>query len=352
MARQVRKGRIIIVSIMIILSVIALMIVAPFFQAILAALVISYMFLPLQNRFVKWTRSPSLSAALVLLIITLFIVIPLILSGFLLVREVQSVVGSTGMGLTQAIETLELPASVNEFIERHDIENYILGAVIDLSDRVIGNLDRILFNVFYLGIQLFVFFFLTFFFLRDYAHIQGLVKHVSHNLLSKDDASLLETYFSRVGTNVNLVVRGTIVTALVQVLLLVPAYYLLGIQTPLIWGILTFFVSLMPVIGVPFVWVPLTLFKIFEALTLSDQGFLIRAIVVIAWGTLVVGQIDNFIKPAIIGKQAKTHPTVVLLGIIGGLPLFGFIGIIVGPVILTMVVMFFNTFFVERPEES
>ncbi|MFT4308174.1 MAG: AI-2E family transporter, partial [Candidatus Woesearchaeota archaeon] len=352
MARHVRKGRIIIVSIMILLSIVALMIMAPFFQAILGALVISYMFLPLQQALVRRTRMPGLSAAIVLAIIAFFVIIPLILSGFLLIREVQSIVGSTGMGFTQALETMELPEYLSEFVERHDLENYFRGAVIDLADRVIGNLDRILLNMFYLGLQLFVFAFLTFFFLRDYSTIQKLVRHVSHNLLTKDDAHLLDTYFSRVGTNVNLVVRGTIITALVQVLLLVPAYYLLGIQTPLIWGILTFFVSLMPVIGVPFVWVPLTLFKIFEALTLGDQGLLIRAIVVIVWGTLVVGQIDNFIKPAIIGKQARTHPTVVLLGIIGGLPVFGFIGIIVGPVVLTMVIMFFNTFFVERPEES
>jgi predicted PurR-regulated permease PerM len=352
MARQVRKGRIIIVAIMILLSIIALLIARPYFQAILGALVVAYMFLPLQDWFVKRTDRPGLSAGIVVAIITLVLIIPLMLSGFLLVREVQTVISNTGFGIDEAIGSFEFPSWLTDFVERHDVENYLRGAVLDLSETVLGNLDRILFNVFSLALQLFVFFFLTYYFLRDYAAIQNLIRHVSHNLLSKDDASLLEAYFSRVGTTVNTVVRGTIIVAAVQSLLLVPAYYLVGVPTPLIWGILTFFVCLLPMIGAPFVWVPLLVFKVFEALTMSDQGLLIRSAIYFAWAFLIVSNIDNVMKPAIIGKQAKIHPTVVLLGIIGGLPLFGFIGVIIGPVVLTAVVMFFNTFFVERLEAS
>lgn len=355
MARRVRKGRIILVTIMVLLSIVALLIMWPYMRAILAALVVSYIFLPLQQVLVKRTKHPSLSASITLLIIALFVIVPLVLSGFLLVQEAQLLVTDSSIGINQAIESIssiELPEAVTSIIDQERIEQYLTGTIESLSSDVSNDLNTILYNAANVFLQLFVFLFLTFFFLRDYVRIQNVVSHAGRSLLTLSDAKLLETYFGRVGNTVNAVVRGTIIISIVQSLLLVPAYYLVGISTPLIWGILTFFVGLVPIIGVPGVWLPILLFKLFEALAFSDQGLLVRVVIYALWAMIVVSQIDNVIRPAIIGRQAKIHPVVIFLGIIGGLPLFGIVGVIVGPVVLTAVIMFFNMFFIERPEEA
>lgn len=355
MARRLRKGRIILVATMVLLSIIALLIVWPYFRAILGALVVSYIFLPLQQLLVRKTKNPSLSAFIVLLVIGLFLIVPLTVSGFLLVREVQLVVTDSNLGINQAISAIgsvHVPATIASVIHQQRLEQYLQNAVVTVSNRIVSDLDRILVNALGLLLQIFVFVFLTYFFLRDYGAMQHTVRRVSRNLLSKSDATLLETYFVRVGSTVNSVVRGTIIVALVQSLLLVPVYYLVGISTPLIWGILTFFIALIPLVGVPGAWVPILAFKVFQALVTNDHALLVRDVIYAAWALLVVSNIDNIIKPAIIGRQARIHPVVVFLGIIGGLPLFGIVGLIVGPVVLTAVLMFYNTFFVERPEEA
>lgn len=355
MAKRLRKGRIILVSVMVLLSLVALLIVWPYFRAILGALVVSYIFLPLQQLLVRKTKNRGLSASIVLVVIALFLIVPLILSGFLLVREVQLIVTDSNLGINQAINAIgsvQVPSAVASLIHQQRLEQYVQNAVVTFSDRIVADLDRILVNALGLALQVFVFVFLTFFFLRDYDAIQRTIRLVSRNLLSGPDATLLETYFARVGSTVNSVVRGTIIVALVQSLLLVPVYYLVGISTPLIWGILTFFVALVPLVGVPGVWVPVLAFKVFQALATNDHALLVRDIIYAAWALVVVSNIDNIIKPAIIGRHARIHPVVIFLGIIGGLPLFGIVGLIVGPVVLTAVVMFYNTFFVERPEEK
>lgn len=355
MVRRARKGRIILVTIMVLLSIVALLMLRPYMNAILGALVISYIFLPLQHALVKRTKNPDLSASIVLIIIALFVIVPMLLSGFLLIREVQLLVTDSSIGINQAIESISsitVPESLSGFIDQELIEEYLTGTVTSLSSTISYDLNTILYNAANVFLQFFIFSFLTFFFLRDYIRIQNVVNHVGKSLLSASDASLLQTYFARVGSTVNAVVRGTIIVSIVQSLLLVPVYYLVGISTPLIWGILTFFVGLVPLIGVPGVWVPILIFKLFEALMTGDSGLLINVVIFAVWAIGFVSTIDNVIRPAIIGRQIRIHPVVIFLGILGGLPIFGIVGVIIGPVVLTAVLMFFNTFFVERPEEQ
>ena len=76
----------------------------------------------------------------------------------------------------------------------------------------------------------------------------------------------------------------------------------------------------------------------------SDTFMVVKGLLLMLYGTFVIGLIDNFLKPKIIGDRAKVHPVLVLLGVLGGLKFFGFIGILVGPVLLALLVSFVEVY--------
>jgi len=107
------------------------------------------------------------------------------------------------------------------------------------------------------------------------------------------------------------------------------------------WAVLTFFAAILPFIGAPLIWFPIAILRIIEGF-LGKSNYVYSGVGLLLWGFLLVSTIDNIIKPKIIGDRAKLHPLIVFLGIIAGLKLFGFIGIIVGPVICAIAVSIIN----------
>ena len=125
------------------------------------------------------------------------------------------------------------------------------------------------------------------------------------------------------------VVHGSFVVAMVQGLLAGLAYYFLGVPFAVLWGVLTAFVSLLPVGGSTLVSIPATIY-------LFLQGETIRAFVLLAWSLGVVGTVDNILKPLLIGNRLGLPVLFLFFGILGGLALFGATGIILGPVIFAL----------------
>jgi predicted PurR-regulated permease PerM len=96
------------------------------------------------------------------------------------------------------------------------------------------------------------------------------------------------------------------------------------------------FAALIPFIGTPIIWMPAALYKIFNGLTANNNSAITQGVLLMLYGVLIVSTIDNLLKPKIIGNKAKVHPIFVLLGVLGGLKLFGVIGLVIGPVILAV----------------
>ena len=124
------------------------------------------------------------------------------------------------------------------------------------------------------------------------------------------------------------VVYGILGTALAQGLLAAMGLWIAGVPGALFLGFLTFFLSFIPM-GPPFVWVPATIWLLFQ----GETGW---AIFLALWGFLVVSGVDNFIKPYLISRQSRLSLLLVFLGVLGGLIAFGFIGIFLGPTLLAI----------------
>jgi len=173
--------------------------------------------------------------------------------------------------------------------------------------------------------------FLIFFMLRDG---ELMVKKIKYFIpLKKHHQTKIINKFSSV---TRAVVYGHFITALIQGMVGVLGLYLFGVKSPLVWGSIMMVACMIPFIGSPVVWFPLGAFKLITGLTSSSSSEIIMGIGLLIYGFVIISSVDNLIKPKIIGDIARIHPTIILIGVLGGLLIFGVIGIVVGPLILSL----------------
>ncbi|MFA4844760.1 MAG: AI-2E family transporter, partial [Candidatus Margulisiibacteriota bacterium] len=128
-------------------------------------------------------------------------------------------------------------------------------------------------------------------------------------------------------------IMGQIVVGIIQGILAWLGFFLLGVPNPVLWGFLTAIISIIPLLGAAIVWVPIVAYLAIVGTTTGEYW---RAVTLLLYGTFVISLIDNFLKPKIVGDNAKIHPLIILFGILGGIQLFGIAGILIGPLILTI----------------
>ncbi len=167
-------------------------------------------------------------------------------------------------------------------------------------------------------------FFLVFFFLRDGEKIYAFVY----------DATPLEEpdrhdVFERVTGTFEAVIRGQLLTALIQALLAGIIFWSLGIPLPIFFASVTFLTALIPVLGAPMVWFPLTLYLVFKQA-------IAKAIVLFLLGAFGISLVDNFLKPVLIGGKTKLPYLLLFLGILGGVQVYGLMGMFLAPVVLSL----------------
>jgi predicted PurR-regulated permease PerM len=124
-------------------------------------------------------------------------------------------------------------------------------------------------------------------------------------------------------------VLGALVVALSQGMLVGVSFLIAGLPSPVVFGVVASFASLLPIGGTAFVWGP-------GAIALAVQGKWASAIFVAVWGLLIVGLIDNFLRPRFVSGRAQVPTLAVLLGVLGGVPLFGLLGLFLGPIVIAL----------------
>ncbi len=128
---------------------------------------------------------------------------------------------------------------------------------------------------------------------------------------------------------------GILAVGLAQGLLTGAALAVLRVPSALLLGFATAFCSLIPIVGTALVWLPTSIY-------LMATGHLWKGLILMVWGTAVVGTIDNIIRPLVIGSRVELHPLLLLFSLLGGLQVFGFIGIFVGPVVISVIAALIN----------
>ena len=106
-------------------------------------------------------------------------------------------------------------------------------------------------------------------------------------------------------------------------------FWALGLPSPLLWGVVMFFLSMIPMAGAFLVWVP-------AAIYLALTGAYVKAGVLVVWGVIVIGSIDNILSPRLVGRRASLHELLIFFAVLGGLQVFGVLGLVLGPVVVAM----------------
>ena len=145
-------------------------------------------------------------------------------------------------------------------------------------------------------------------------------------------------------TVVRATVKGNVVVALVQGALGWLAFYVLGISGALLWGALMAILSLLPAVGAAMVWGPVALY-------LLSRGSIWPAVGLLAWGVLVIGLVDNVLRPILVGKETRMPDYLVLIATLGGLAVFGLNGFVIGPVIAAIFIASWDIFSEARRTE-
>lgn len=145
------------------------------------------------------------------------------------------------------------------------------------------------------------------------------------------DSSHKLRIMDRLEETIKAVIGGNVATALLQGFAGGLIFFLLGISAPLFWGLLMAILAFIPLIGPGLIWIP-------AAVILIVKGSLIKGIILIIFCLTILGPIDNFLKPKLIGDKIKMSSFVIFLGVIGGLHLFGILGLFFGPIILALIV--------------
>jgi predicted PurR-regulated permease PerM len=167
-------------------------------------------------------------------------------------------------------------------------------------------------------------FFVLFYLLRDRREALGTLRSLVP--LSEKETNKV---FTRVADTIYATIFGTLTVAAVQGALGGLIFWWLGLPAPILWGAVMGLLAIVPVLGAFVVWLPVSIF-------LAASGQWGKAVILVVWGTVVVGLIDNLLYPILVGKRLRLHTVPVFFAIVGGLAVFGAAGLILGPVILAL----------------
>ena len=179
-------------------------------------------------------------------------------------------------------------------------------------------------NVFYAPFEFFLILFLIFFFLKDGHKIYQFFYEATP--LEGPDK---KTIFKQINNTFEAVIRGQLLTALAQSGIGGLVYWAVGIPLPIFFAAATFLTSLVPIFGAAAVWVPLTFYLVIK------QAY-IRAVILFILGVSVISAVDNLLKPILIGKKTKLPYLLLFLGILGGIQVYGLVGMFLAPAALSL----------------
>lgn len=328
-----RFRRIFLLLLVAAISLAFLVVVQRFLMALLLAAVLSGVCWSVRSKLLAWLRGRRNAASLVtILLVLIVVVVPL--TGFM------AIVASQAFEVSQTVEPwiterVSQPADGQRLLERVALPGFLqpyqsqivtkLGALAGYAGtflvQELAAATRGTVSFFFL---LFVMLYSMFFFLRDGDAM--LARVLSYLPLSEEEQSqLLERFVSVARATI----RGTLVISAVQGGLAGVAFAVAGIGAAAFWGTVMAVLSLIPGIGTALVWVPAVIY-------LYATGEQVAAIGLAAWCTVVVGTVDNLLRPRLVGRDTRMPDLLIFLSTLGGLVAFGAVGILVGPLVAAL----------------
>ena len=315
-----------ITIISIIFLIITFFLIIDIFFLIVYSIILAYFLNPIYKFFFKKVKNEKLSSILSLGTVTIFILIPLaLLSYFLILNLVKIVIKykvyieNPDLLNTLAYQFLEKVTNSNILttIDFSGLLNSLVIFIVNLSKNFFSSIPK---TIIYFLIVLFI----TYYILVYNKKIFRSANEFLPLSLNKQSEILIN-----IKKNLKVLFRGYFLTGIVQTGVALFGYILFGVPNLLIITFLTLLVSLIPYLGTPLVWVPISFYMI---LTGNEVG----GIALLIYGTIFISMVDNFVRPILMSNKDTISPPLVFIGFVGGMITFGIGGIILGPLIISI----------------
>lgn len=301
----------------------------PFIYTLILAGVVAVVFDSIHTKISKITRGKgNLSALIATLFVLLVVILPIGYIGAQILQETSqlytSIVGNdvngnvsirVSNGLQAFLRSLPVPIELSS-----DFNQYIRQSL----NFLLSNLGPLFTNVTKVIVNIFIFLLALFYLFKDGEKLKAMLVEFSP-LQDIHDEKIL----NKVVVAINSVIKGSLFIAIIQGVLTALGFYIFGVPNYTLWGTVAIVAALIPSFGTSLVFIPAVIYLYFTSNIVSVFGL-------IAWGIAAVGLIDNFLGPKLVGRGILIHPFLILLSIVGGMILFGPLGFLLGPVVLSL----------------
>lgn len=330
--------------------IISFFIIKPFISAILSGAIIAYIFYPLYRKFGNRIKNENVRALLISVILVVIVTVPAIITLSILAREAyhtyvtieQYKLGSNYMQFICSNGDNKLctfTKSFLSFLPESDLNYYMRAIIEKITSTIINSISKFLIALPLIMLDIIIILFVVFYLLKDGKKMADRISRVLP-LNTRQKAHV----FRKFGQITYGVFIGNLAVAAIQGVAGGLGFLFLGLGSPLLWGFMMAVLALLPYFGTAIIWLPAALNLILVGNLTGDDSMTIKGVILIAYGILVISTIDNILKPKIIGQSADVHPLPVLLGVLGGLQLFGIMGFILGPILLSLLLVLIDIY--------
>jgi predicted PurR-regulated permease PerM len=330
-----------IIAIALILGFWTFQILRPFLIPIAWAIVFSTIFYPLYVFSLKYIKWKSIAALLTLAIILVLILGPFSYLTFLLVGELKDLANYLETERLEALNGLLQHPTIKGITDRllllfniteAELNQAIVDNISRLGKEMVGKITKGATNIIPISLDFIFMVFSIFFFLRDGPEFLSRVRDYMPFSEEQKDRLVKQIRDIVIST-----IYGGVVVAIVQGTIAGFAFFILGISNPAVWGLATSIASFVPLLGASSIWVPATIY-------LFLTGAMLKGIALAIIGLFGISLIDNILKPIIIGSRTKMPILVIFFSVLGGIKLFGLIGLIMGPLVIALFVSVIEIF--------
>jgi len=330
-----------LVILSLILGYLAYLIFKPFLSAILWAIVLTIVFYPVYAFLCRYIRWKTVASVLTILIIIIVILGPFSYLVFTLGKEIKQVTSYLEGGeLAPLNRMIENPTAAwllgkvkTAFgIEHVDVGKLLVKNITIAGKNLLGKLTESAKDIVVAFVNFLFMIFSLYFFIKDGPAFLGKVRNYLPFSEAQNDRLVTQVKDMVIST-----IYGGVVVALSQGLLGGVTFFALGIASPAIWGTAIAIMSFIPMLGTFSIWGPACVY-------LFIQGYIIKGFILLVVGSLGISMIDNILKPIIISGRTKMPTIVIFFSVLGGIKLFGLIGLILGPLVVGLFISVFEIF--------
>ena len=328
------------------LVILAILVLKPVFISIIVGLILAFIFTPVYDLINKHIKSGNISAGVIVVLLLIIIILP--------VWFLTPIILNQSFSLFQATQQIDFVSPLQSVFPSlfaseqfsSDVGSVLSSFSSKVANSLVNSIAQIILDFPRIALQLMVVFFTFFFVLRDKELLIEYVKSILP--FSKEVEKKL---FEKSKIITSAVLYGQVVVGIIQGIAIGIGFFIFGVPNALLLTFLASLAGIFPIIGTVIVWLPVAIY------------LFIAGNMVSAWGVVIFGllssNIDNFLRPIIVSKRAKVNTGILLVSTIGGIFFFGILGFILGPLIISYLLVLLEVYrgkptpglIIEKPTE-